>query len=68
MRTIVPQHEIAFNGEMQMILTFQQMAESVLKLLEGVVADIYPPEKREEAKARILDAWSAEMFQGRGEK
>ena len=48
-----------------MILTPQQMADSTLKLLEDVVADIYPPEEREEAKARILDAWSAEMFQRR---
>jgi len=48
-----------------MILTSQQMSQSMLKILEDVVADIYPPEEREEAKARILDAWSAEMFQGR---
>ena len=50
------------------ILTPQQMCESVLKTLDDVVADIYPPEEREEAKARILDAWSAEMFQERAEK
>ena len=55
-------------SEGEMILTPQQMAESVLKTLDDVVADIYPPEEREEAKARILDAWSAEMFQGRTEK
>ena len=48
-----------------MILTSQQMSQSMLKILEDVVADIYPPEEREEAKARILNAWSAEMFQGR---
>ena len=48
-----------------MILTLQQMSQSMLKILEDVVADIYPPEEREEAKARILDAWSAEMFQAR---
>ena len=51
-----------------MILTPQQMSESVLKTLEDVVADIYSPEEREEAKVRILDAWSAEMFQGRETK
>jgi len=51
-----------------MILTPNQFAESALQLLEDVVADIYPPEEREEAKARILDAWSAEMFQGREAK
>ena len=47
------------------ILTPQQMAESVLKTLDAVVADIYPPEEREEAKAQILDSWSAEMFNGK---
>jgi hypothetical protein len=51
-----------------MILTPQQMAESVLKILDDVVADNFSPEEREEAKARILNAWSAEMFQGRTEK
>jgi hypothetical protein len=51
-----------------MILTPQQMSESVLQILEDVVADIYPPEEQEEAKARILNAWSAEMFQGRNAK
>lgn len=45
-----------------MIITPQQMAESMLKILEDVVAEHFPPEEREEAKARILDAWSAEMF------
>jgi hypothetical protein len=50
-----------------MILTPQQMSQSMLKILEDVVANNYPPEEREEAKARILDAWSAEMFQGRGQ-
>jgi hypothetical protein len=48
-----------------MILTPQQMTESVWKLLEDVVAEHFPPEEREEAKARILDAWSVEMFQGK---
>ena len=48
-----------------MILTPQQMAESALKILEDVVAENFPPEEREEAKARILNAWSAEMFQAR---
>ena len=36
--------------------TKRKMAKSVLKILDDVVADIYPPEEREEAKARILDA------------
>jgi hypothetical protein len=51
-----------------MILTPQQMAESVLKTLDDVVADIYPPEEREEAKARILNAWSVGMFQSEYQK
>jgi hypothetical protein len=41
------------------------MSESLWKILEDVVAENFPPEEREEAKARILNAWSAEMFQGR---
>ena len=48
-----------------MILTPQQMAESMLKTLDDVVADVYPPEEREEAKARILDVLIAEIFNGR---
>ena len=51
-----------------MIITPQQMVESILKILEDVVAEHFPPEEREEAKARILDAWSAEMFYGREAK
>ena len=51
-----------------MILTPQQMSESLWKILEDAVAENFPPEEREEAKARILNAWSAEMFQGRTEK
>lgn len=48
-----------------MILTPQQMSESLWKILEDVVADSYPPEERKEAKARILNAWGAEMFQSK---
>ena len=51
-----------------MIITPQQMVESILKILEDVVAEHFPPEEREEAKARILDAWSAGMFYGREAK
>jgi hypothetical protein len=65
LRTPLPHCRGLVYGELQMILTPQQMAESVLKILDDVVADIYLPEEQEEAKARILDAWSAEMFQGR---
>lgn len=48
-----------------MKLTRQQMLESIWKILEDAIAENFPPEEREEAKARILDAWSAEMFQAR---
>ena len=61
----VPHRSGAVYGAVQMILTPQQMAESILKTLDDVVAEHFPPEEREEAKARILNAWSAEMFQGK---
>lgn len=37
-------------------------------ILEDVVAENFPPEERKKAKARILDARSAEMFQGSKER
>lgn len=45
-----------------MILTPQQMVDSVLKALEDAVAKEFPEEEREQAKARILGAWSGQMF------
>jgi hypothetical protein len=45
-----------------MILTRDEMAKAVLKALEDTVAKNYPEEEREEAKARILNAWSGQMF------
>ena len=47
---------------MNQIITPKQMAISVLKILENVVEEHYPPNEREEAKARILNAWSGQMF------
>ena len=44
-----------------MILTRQQMVDSVLKALEDSVLH-YPEDEREQAKARILGAWSGQMF------
>ena len=44
-----------------MILTRQQMIDSVMKALEDSVLH-YPEDEREEAKARILGAWSGQMF------
>ena len=45
-----------------MILTRQQMVDSVMKALVNAVAKEFPEEEREEAKARILGAWSGQMF------
>ena len=44
-----------------MILTRQQMIDSVMKALEDSVSH-YPEDEREEVKARILGAWSGQMF------
>lgn len=44
-----------------MIITPQKMVESVLKALEDSVKH-FPKDEREEAKARILNAWSGQMF------
>lgn len=45
-----------------MALTRDQMTEAVLKALEDAVAKEFPEDEREEAKARILGAWSGQMF------
>lgn len=45
-----------------MILTRQQMVDSVMKALEDVVAEHFPEDEREQAKARILGVWSGQMF------
>jgi alpha-acetolactate decarboxylase len=44
-----------------MILTRKQMVDSVMKALDDSVLH-YPEEEREQAKARILGAWSGQMF------
>ena len=44
-----------------MILTRQQMVDSVLKALEDSVLH-YPEDEREEAKSKLLNAWSGQMF------
>ena len=46
---------------MSNIITPKQMSAYVLKLLDDVTKDI-PAENREEAKANILNAFSAQMF------
>ena len=47
---------------MSQILTPKQTAILVLKILDDVVEKHYLPDEREEAKARILNAWSGQMF------
>jgi len=42
-------------------ITAKEMVKDMLKMLDDVVAD-FPTEKREEAKARILGAFSQQMF------
>jgi hypothetical protein len=45
-----------------MILTKDEMAKAVLKALDDAVAKEFPEEEREEAKFRLLSAWSGQMF------
>jgi hypothetical protein len=45
-----------------MLLTKDQMIEAVLKALDDAVAKEFPEDQREEAKARLLNAWSGQMF------
>ena len=42
-------------------ITAKEMVKDMLKMLDDVVAD-FPPEEREEAKAKILGAFSQQMF------
>ena len=46
------------------ILTIEQVTSDILKMLDDIVTEEFPAEEREEAKVRILNAWSKEMFQG----
>lgn len=45
-----------------MALTRDQMTEAVLKALDEAVAKEFPEDKREKAKARLLNAWSGQLF------
>ena len=45
-----------------MALTKDEMVKRVIQALEDSVAKEFPEEEREEAKARILGAWSGQMF------
>ena len=43
------------------MITPEQFAAHILKILEDVVAD-YPEDEREEAKAAIMNTFSGQMF------
>jgi len=45
------------------VITPQQMIEYMVEALDNAVKD-YPEEEREATKAKILDAFSAAMFNG----
>ena len=48
------------------ILTREQMVKAVMEVLDNSVADL-PVDKRDEAKANILNAWGAAMFYSGGQ-
>ena len=48
---------------MSAIITPQEMIEYMVKVLDNAVKD-YPEAEREAAKVKILDAFSAAMFNG----
>jgi hypothetical protein len=47
------------------LLTKEQIVKEVMETLDNSVADL-PAEKREEAKANILNIWGAAMFYSGG--
>jgi hypothetical protein len=47
------------------ILTREQIVQRILDILESSVSDL-PEDKREEAKAGVLNAWGASMFYSGG--
>jgi hypothetical protein len=42
--------------------TKDEMIKDMYKMLEDAVAKEFPEAEREEAKVRILNAWSGQMF------
>ena len=44
-------------------ITLKQMTDFIWETLEESVAE-FPEDEREEAKARVLEAWGASMFYG----
>jgi len=49
---------------MSNIITAKEVANGIMKCLEESVAD-FPEQEKEEAKCRILNAFSAQMFCGK---
>lgn len=49
-------------------ITLEQVSKDVLNILDGIVEELYSEDERSEAKVRILDAFSASMFQESKEK
>jgi len=47
------------------MLTREQMVKAVMEALDNSVADL-PADKRDEAKANILNEWGASMFYSGG--
>ena len=47
------------------ILTRKQMVDFVMQTLEESVEE-FPEDEREEAKAKVLEAWGASMFYSGG--
>lgn len=47
------------------MLTREQMVKAVMEALDNSVADL-PADKRDEAKANILNEWGAAMFYSGG--
>lgn len=49
---------------MNKIITPEEMVKRVMECLNAAVKD-YPEDEREEAKARLLEAWQLTMFYGK---
>jgi len=53
--------------EMSSIIPAKEVANKIMECLEESVAD-FPEEEREEAKCRILNAFSEQMFCGKAQE
>jgi hypothetical protein len=50
---------------MNRIIKSDELVSSIMAALDNAVAE-FPEDEREEAKARILQAWQPAMFYGKG--